>query len=112
MIDPMVSLAFAVYSNKGEYALLLGSGISRASGIPTGWEVVLDLIRKVAKLEGGDCEPDPAAWFKQKHAADPDYSKLLDVIAKSPTERQQLLRAYFEPTEEDRAQGVKSPSPG
>jgi hypothetical protein len=24
MIDPMVSLAFAVYSNKGAYALLLG----------------------------------------------------------------------------------------
>ena len=64
----MVSLAFAVYSNKGVYALMLGSGISRASGIPTGWEVVLDLIRKVAKLEGEDCEPDPAEWFRKKHA--------------------------------------------
>ena len=112
MIDPMVSLAFSVYFNKGAYALLLGSGISRASGIPTGWEVVLDLVRKAAKLEGEDCEPDPAAWFKQKHAADADYSKLLDVIAKTPAERQQLLRAYFEPTEEERAQGLKSPSAG
>jgi hypothetical protein len=112
MIDPIVSLAFSVYSNKGAYALLLGSGFSRAFGIPTGWEVVLDLIRKVAKLEGEDCEPDPTVWFKQKHATDPDYSKLLDVIAKTPTERQQLLRAYFEPTEEERAQGLKSPSPG
>ncbi|MBI3849991.1 MAG: SIR2 family protein [Verrucomicrobia bacterium] len=112
MIDPMVSLAFSVYSNKGAYALLLGSGISRASEIPTGWEVVLDLIRKVAKLEGEDCEPDPAAWFKQEHATDPDYGKLLDVIAKTPTERQQLLRSYFEPNEEERAQGLKSPSSG
>jgi hypothetical protein len=108
----MVSLAFSVYSNKGAYALLLGSGISRASGIPTGWEVVLDLIRKVAKLEGEDCEPDPAAWFKQKHMADPDYSKLLGVIAKTPTDRQQMLRSYFEPTEEERAHGLKSPSSG
>lgn len=110
MIDPMVSLAFAVYSNKGVYALLLGSGISRASGIPTGWEVVLDLIRKVAKLEGEDCEPDPADWFRKKHGMEPDYSKLLDDIAKTPTERQQLLRAYFEPTEEERSQGLKLPS--
>jgi len=110
MIDPMVSLAFAVYSNKGAYALLLGSGISRASGIPTGWEVVLDLIRKVAKLEGEDCEPDPADWFRNKHGAEPDYSKLLDGIAKTPAERQQLLRGYFEPTEEERSQGLKLPS--
>lgn len=110
MIDPMVSLAFAVYSNKGVYALLLGSGISRASGIPTGWEVVLDLIRKVAKLEGEDCEPDPAEWFRKKHGSEPDYSKLLDAIAKSPTERQQLLRGYFEPTEDERGEGLKLPS--
>ena len=110
MIDPMVSLAFAVYSNKGTYALLLGSGISRASGIPTGWEVVIDLIRKVARLEGADCEPDPAAWFRTAHGADPDYSQLLDAIAKTPTERQQLLRGYFEPTSDERDQGLKLPS--
>jgi hypothetical protein len=106
----MVSLAFAVYSNKGAYALLLGSGISRASGVPTGWEVVLDLVRKVAKLEGEDCEPDPADWFRKKHGAEPDYSELLDGIAKTPTERQQLLRGYFEPTEDERSQGLKLPS--
>ncbi len=28
-IDPLVSVAFAVRSNKGAYALLLGSGLSR-----------------------------------------------------------------------------------
>jgi hypothetical protein len=38
MVDPMLSLAFSVHSNKGVFALLLGSGVSRASGIPTGWE--------------------------------------------------------------------------
>lgn len=110
MIDPMVSLAFAVYSNKGAYALLLGSGISRASGIPTGWEVVLDLIRKVARLEDEDCEPDPAEWFTKKHGAEPDYSKLLDEIANTPAERQRLLRGYFEPTEDELDQGLKLPS--
>jgi len=110
MIDPLISLAFSIYSNRGAYALLLGSGISRASGIPTGWEIVLDLIRKVATLEGANCEPDPVEWFKQKYGRDPEYSNLLDAIAKSPTERQQLLRAYFEPTNEEREQGLKSPS--
>lgn len=110
MIDPLVSLSFSIYSNRGVYALLLGSGISRASGIPTGWEVVLDLTRKVAKLEGEDCEPDPAEWFRQKYQTEPDYSKLLDEIAKTPTERQQLLRGYFEPTDDERSQTLKVPN--
>jgi hypothetical protein len=88
----------------------LGSGISRASGIPTGWEVVLDLIRKVAMLVNENCEPDPADWFRKRHGMDPDYSVLLNEIAKTPTERQQLLRGYFEPTEEERSQGLKLPS--
>lgn len=110
LIDPLVSLSFSVYSNKGVYALLLGSGISRAAGIPTGWEVVIDLIHIVAKLEGEDCEPDPAGWYRTKHSKEPDYSKLLDEIVKTPTERQQLLRRYFEPTDEERNQGVKLPT--
>jgi len=110
MIDPMVSLAFAVYSNKGVYATLLGSGVSRASGIPTGWDVILDLIRKVAKIVGEDCEPDPAEWYRKKYEIEPNYGQLLDSIAKTSSERQQLLRSYFEPTEDERSQGIKCPS--
>ena len=110
MIDPMISLAFAVYTNKGVYALLLGSGLSRASGIPTGWEILLDLIRKLAMLKKDNCEPDPEAWFREEYNSEPNYSSLLDVIAKTTTERQQLLRGYFEPTDDERDQGVKIPS--
>src|SRR6202040_1622753 len=111
MIDPIISLAFSLHSNKGVYALLLGSGISSAAGIPTGWDIILDLIRKVAALEGFDCEPDPYEWFTRKTGVKPDYSALLDAIAKTPSERQQLLRGYFEPTDEERADGLKIPTP-
>jgi hypothetical protein len=47
-MEPALRLAFSVSRNKGAYALLLGSGVSRAAEIPTGWDVTLDLIRKVA----------------------------------------------------------------
>lgn len=110
MIDPLLSLAFSVQSQKGVYALLLGSGVSRSSGIPTGWEVVLDLIRKLARLHGEDCEPNPEEWFRKKHGAEPDYSKLLDALAQTPAGRQQLLRSYFEPTEDERSQNLKRPT--
>lgn len=110
MIDPLVSLAFSVQSSKGLYALLLGSGVSRSAQIPTGWEIVLDLTGKLAKLEGVDCEPDPAAWYKDAFGKYPDYSELLDALAKSPAERNQLLKAYFEPNDEEREEGIKLPT--
>jgi hypothetical protein len=34
--DPLTQLAFSIYENKGVYALLVGSGLSRAAEIPTG----------------------------------------------------------------------------
>lgn len=110
MIDPLLSLAFSMHSRKGVYALLLGSGVSRSAGIPTGWEVVLDLIRKLAQIKGEDCGDDPAAWYRDNFGEDPDYGKLLDYIAHSPAERSSLLRSYFEPSEEEREQGLKLPT--
>jgi hypothetical protein len=99
-----------MHSNKGVYALLLGSGVSRLAGIPTGWEVVLDLIRKLAHIQGANCEPDPAAWYADNFQEDANYSKLLDSVAKRPSERSQLLRSYFEPNEDERQRGVKTPT--
>lgn len=110
MIDPILSLSFSIHANQGVYALLLGSGVSRSAGIPTGWEVVVDLIRKLAHLNNEDCEPDAATWYKNKYQEEPDYSKLLNSIAKSPSERSQLLKSYFEPTKEEREQGLKVPT--
>ena len=110
MIDPGHSLAFSIQSNPGVYAVLIGSGVSRASGIPTGWEVTLDLVQKLAAVHQEAPNPDPGNWFANKFGTEPDYSDLLDQIAKTQTERQQLLRAYFEPTEEEREAGEKAPT--
>jgi hypothetical protein len=111
MLDPVLTLAISMHSGKGIYALLLGSGVSRSSSIPTGWEVVLDLIRKLAYVKGESCDPDPEAWYKILAGSEPDYSDILDQLTHSSAERSLLLRSYFEPTEEDRQQGRKSPSP-
>jgi phosphoserine phosphatase len=72
--------------------------------------VVLDLVRKAARLEGEDPEPDPASWYRQKFGKDPDYGNLLKRVVRSPAERSALLRAYFEPTEEEREQHLKVPT--
>jgi SIR2-like domain len=112
MIDPVLRLAVAMHSSKGVYVLLLGSGVSRSSAIPTGWEVILDLIHKLAHMKGENCEQGgPEAWYKALTGSEPDYSDILDQLTMSSAERAHLLRSYFEPTEDEREQGRKAPSP-
>ena len=110
MIDPIHSLAFSVQSNPGVYAVLIGSGASRAAGIPTGWDVTLDLVRKLAAVEKEAPEPDPETWFRNKFGSEPDYSTLLDQLGKTQPDRQQILRGYWEPSDEERAAGEKEPT--
>lgn len=110
MIDPTDSLAFSIQANRGVYALLIGSGASQAAQIPTGWDITLDLIRKLAAASGESAERDPELWYRTKYDEAPDYSKLIDGLAKTQTERQQLLRPYFEPNEEEREENAKQPT--
>jgi SIR2-like domain len=110
VLDPLVALAFALHTNPGAYALLLGSGISRSAGVPTGWEVLLDLIERAAKVQGDDSGGNPEAWYREQFDEDPHYSRLLESLAREPAERQRLLRGYFEPTEDEREQGLKVPT--
>ena len=77
---------------------------------PTGWEVTLDLIRKLAKLCGETCDPDPAHWYREKFEKEAEYSDLLDAVAKTPSERQQLLRIYWEPNDREREEDDKQPT--
>ena len=109
-MDPHLSLAFSLHSNPGVYALLLGSGVSRAAEVPTGWEVILDLTQKLAHLEEEDCGSNPAEWYRERFDEAPSYSKILNRLARSPEERSQLLKGYFEPTKEERERGAKLPS--
>jgi hypothetical protein len=110
-LDPLVSLALGVSTSPGVYALLLGSGTSRSAGLPTGWEIVLDLIRRIATLSGQGASPTPESWYEANFSKPPAYSELLEFLGKTPAERQGLLRAYIEPNAEEREQGRKLPGP-
>lgn len=109
-INKLTTLAFSVYSNKGAYALLCGAGISRSAGIKTGWNIEEDLIQKIAATQGITDSEDWHKWYKDEYGKDADYSSLLSEVVTTPTERVQLMREYFEPTEEDREEGLKQPT--
>lgn len=109
-LDPLLALSLSMEASKGVYALLLGSGVSRAARIPTGWEITLDLIGRLAVAKKADCGGDPAGWYRTTFSHEPDYSDLLQQLGRSPEERQQLLRGYFEPTTTEREEGWKMPT--
>lgn len=108
--DVETRIAFAIHENKGVFALLLGSGLSRAADIPTGWEITLDLVRRVAMARGEAEQADWAAWHRAKFGGEPNYSTLLADLAVSPDERRAILHSYIDPSDEDRQEGRKRPT--
>ena len=110
--NPETQVAFSVFENKGVFALLLGSGLSRSAEIPTGWEITTDLVRRVATAEKVEEQDDWAQWYRDKHGKEPDYSELLGALASTPAERRSILHSYIEPDEEDREEGRKVPTAG
>lgn len=109
-IEKLTTLAFSMYSNKGAYALLLGSGISRSAHIPSGWEVEEKLIQKLGASQGIIDSDDWHQWYKDKYQQSASYSSLLGEIVKTPTERVQLMKSFFEPTNEEKELDWKAPT--
>jgi hypothetical protein len=99
-VDPRIALATSMHAGAGVYAVLVGSGMSSAAGIPTGWRVVQDLVRKVAVVEGVDdieLEDTPESWWARRYGAQPRYDSLLQALAPTDAARQALLQEYFDP---------------
>lgn len=109
-IDPIHSLAMSIQKSPGAYALLVGSGVSKAAGILTGWEITEDLIRQLAHVRRENCEPDPFQWYRNQYNRAAEYSKLLADLARKPAERQNLLFTYFEANAKDVKEGKKQPT--
>ena len=109
-INALDRLAVGLSKTDGTYAVLLGSGISKAAGIPTGWEIAVDLISQIARLRGEDHHGDPEGWYHNRFGRTVNYSDLVESLANTPAERNRLLSGYIEPSDEDRRAGRKQPT--
>ena len=110
LTDPLTQISFSVFENPGVYALLVGSGLSRAAEIPTGWEITQDLIRRIAKVQEVEEQVDWTSWYRETTGDEPDYSKLVSQVGGSPEERRSILQRYIEPSDQDREEGHKLPT--
>ncbi len=96
--------------NRGIYALLIGSGISSSAGIPTGWQITLDLIKRVSVLKGAEPGLDVEKWYRELTGKEPTYSALLDDLTSTAAERRAIIDSYIEVSEAEEDSGHRSPT--
>lgn len=85
-LDPRVSLAAALESQPGVYALLIGSGVSTRAGVPTGWGVVDSLVQRVAVASGETLGSsfDAETWWSANGGGQPlGYSSILERLGRT-----------------------------
>jgi hypothetical protein len=102
-LDPMVALATtrAQVSTRCSSALAFSTG----AGVLTGWQVVTDLVRKVAPAHAPDDRDaanqvgdDPEAWWAQHGDRQPlGYSRLLGTLASLLLRARHCLQATLSP---------------
>lgn len=100
-----------MHAGPGTLALLLGSGVSRSAGVPTGWEVTNKLVHRLAKLHDEDPGDELLDWYDRRFGRGADYSAVLEELAPRPEERRSLLEDFFVPSKEDAEAGRKVPTP-
>ena len=80
VIDPTIHW-HSVQANR-RIAVLLWVRSSRLARIPTGWEITPIWCESWPAWLEKPAEPDPAAWYRNKYDKEPDYSALLDALAR------------------------------
>jgi hypothetical protein len=98
-LPPFDALALSLHHSPGVHAILVGSGLSRAAGIPTGWEITVDLIRRLAALDSVAEHDDWVQWYRDKYSEEPSYSEILGSLASTSAERRAILQSYIDPPE-------------
>ncbi|WP_338474829.1 SIR2 family protein [Pseudomonas khavaziana] len=109
--DSTAQIAFSMFENKGVYAVLLGSGVSRSAGIPTGWEITMELVKRWGIASGAGEQEDWLAWYVGQTGEQPNYSTLLERLATTQTERRAIIQGFLEPSEDELEDGLKLPTP-
>lgn len=97
--DPYLPLAFSLASSPSAYAVLAGAGVSKGAGLPSAWDIEVDLVRLIAQRDKATVvidDDNAEQWYADNYAKKLTYSSVIEEVAYTPHERQALLRKYFE----------------
>lgn len=105
-LSPLVSLSAQLHGQPGVFAVLLGSGVSTGAGLPTGWQVVKQLVARAAiALDAATTPPstdnEVESWWLEHGSGELGYSTVLETLAPTSAGRQALLERFFEPAQDE-----------
>lgn len=109
----LLSLAIQLASSRGEFVVFLGSGVSKAAGIPSGWDVHDRMLRELCIAATQDRDPSPAVvqeWAENAGLASSDYSALIERVRPSIADRTAYLRSMFVREGDDQNEEVIPPT--
>jgi hypothetical protein len=109
VVDPFVVLAASLHYDRGAYAVLVGSGMSTAAGVPTGWDPTWELAELEARHRDGGVPDDIEAWWAANKTVPLGYGSVVEAIAPTLGQRQALLRSVIEPSADGIGAGLKIP---
>lgn len=110
-LDAHIGLALGMTARPGVTAVLSGAGLSVGAGVPAAWEVQQELLGRAA-VAAGETPEDVFAWWRERTGKDASYDDVLFATGSTRLARKDLLRPFFEPTDGERATGIKVPSDG
>ncbi len=99
-INPIFSLAVNLAAKPKTFVLFCGAGVSKDAGIPTGWDVVLDTVRKIymQKHEGRTVSQEQLeSWYlSDPKLKDMKYSQILHLLFPSMEQKRTYLKQFFD----------------
>lgn len=98
-LNNIIPLSYNIADGKRRYVLFCGAGISRDAGIPTGWDILLETLKKIRnqeESEGKEYSKEEMKKFYEKNFKDSAYSEVLESLFPSIEEQREFLKEQFQ----------------
>lgn len=98
-INPIIPLSYNLADGRKKYVLFCGAGVSKDSGVPTGWDILLETLRRIRAQEEGESKEytneEIESYYKEKYK-DATYSEIIGSLFPSIEEQRAFLKKQFE----------------
>lgn len=95
MIDPLVRLAANAEPGSKRFVLLAGAGVSRDSGQPTAWDLLLNTAERLRAAEDPESTTPIADWFAASRYSALPYADMVGAVYPHSGEQRAFLDAQL-----------------
>ena len=98
-INPIFPLSYNLADGKKKYVLFCGAGVSKDAGIPTGWGILLESLRRIRtqeERENKEYTDKEMETYYEKNFKDSTYSQIIESLFPSREEQREFLEKSFE----------------